>query len=325
MFLTGCSKNDGSIPGWPWYDDTDPDEWIDVSDKFGKLPEYVKVYSADQTKSMKGRMPVAYIATVDASKASFKVWGLEDPTLQGSSDALRTPTEIYNTMDSPTIVMNGGYFYVDSNINYPSSLAMNDGHLFSPNINYSSLDWVSIYYPTRAVFVEHTDGTYEAAWTYWADSDHHYLYQEPAHNSYASEPLAQPSADFPEGAEIFSAKTAIGAGPVLIKDGVIRNTYTYELFQETEDVGVKITNPRSAIGITDDNRLVFFVCEGRNMTEDVPGYTTEEVAKILLSFGCVEAINLDGGGSSCLLINGIETIQPSDGKQRSVGSLIYVK
>ena len=61
------------------------------------------------------------------------------------------------------------------------------------------------------------------------------------------------------------------------------------------------------------------------MTEGVKGYSTENVAKILLEFGCTDAVNLDGGGSTCLLINGIETVQPTDGAQRSVGSCIYIK
>ena len=41
---------------------------------------------------------------------------------------------------------------------------------------------------------------------------------------------------------------------------------------------------------------------------------------------CYEAINLDGGGSSCLLVNGKETIKPSDPTgQRPVPAIFYVK
>ncbi len=50
--------------------------------------------------------------------------------------------------------------------------------------------------------------------------------------------------------------------------------------------------------------------EGRNKTESIPGLTLQEVANRLLEIGCSEAINLDGGGSSCMLINGKETIKP---------------
>jgi len=45
-----------------------------------------------------------------------------------------------------------------------------------------------------------------------------------------------------------------------------------------------------------------------------------------MSLGCVEALNLDGGGSSCLLINGIETIKPSDKEgERPVPGVFIVK
>ena len=117
----------------------------------------------------------------------------------------------------------------------------------------------------------------------------------------------------------------IGAGPVLIKDKQIRNTWRFECLPGDYDVNCLNPDPRTAIGVTADKKLVLFVCEGREMTEGVKGYSTENVAKILLEFGCTDAVNLDGGGSTCLLINGIETVQPTDGAQRSVGSCIYIK
>jgi exopolysaccharide biosynthesis protein len=46
---------------------------------------------------------------------------------------------------------------------------------------------------------------------------------------------------------------------------------------------------------------------------------------ILLDLDCVEAVNLDGGGSSCMLVNGKETIKVSDGRQRAVASVVMLK
>lgn len=63
--------------------------------------------------------------------------------------------------------------------------------------------------------------------------------------------------------------------------------------------------------------LILFY-EGRNVTKGVKGMTLEEATNVLLEIVCIKALNLDGGGSSCMLINGKETIKPSDGKQRSV-------
>ena len=71
--------------------------------------------------------------------------------------------------------------------------------------------------------------------------------------------------------------------------------------------------------------MIMFVCEGREMTKGVFGLTTADVANVLLDLGCVEAINLDGGGSSCMLVCGKQTIKVSDGTQRAVGSTIMIK
>ena len=67
------------------------------------------------------------------------------------------------------------------------------------------------------------------------------------------------------------------------------------------------------------------MCEGRQKTSGVYGLTTADIANVLLDLYCVEAINLDGGGSSCMLVNGKETIKVSDGSQRAVGSTIMLK
>ena len=61
------------------------------------------------------------------------------------------------------------------------------------------------------------------------------------------------------------------------------------------------------------------------MTEGVKGLTTADLANVLLDLDCVEAINLDGGGSSCMLVNGKETIKVSDGTQRSVASTVMIR
>ena len=322
----GCTRTGGDIPEkWPWNDpDADNLPWTEITDgSFGTLPEGVRLYRSPEI--LNGKKAVAYIATADLSKVSFHVWGLNDPELDGSEDALRTPGELFQAAGSPVLVMNGGYFYTDSGINYPASLAVEDGTLLSPNINYASEDWVTLYYPTKAAFIQHRNGSLEAAWTYFADADHHYLYQIPAENAYGDSPKPIPDGEYPEQAAAFEARTAIGAGPVLLKGGELRNTWRYECLPGDYDTNCAHPDPRTAIGATADGRLVLFVCEGREMTEGVKGYSTEDVAKLLKEFGCVEAINLDGGGSSCLLVNGNETILPSDGAQRSVGSCIYIK
>jgi exopolysaccharide biosynthesis protein len=69
--------------------------------------------------------------------------------------------------------------------------------------------------------------------------------------------------------------------------------------------------------------LIILVVEGRN--PNAGGATLLQEAQILKDLGCVEALNLDGGGSSCLLINGKETIKPSDKKQRAVPAVFIIQ
>ena len=73
--------------------------------------------------------------------------------------------------------------------------------------------------------------------------------------------------------------------------------------------------------------MILFGCEGDGMTTGVAGMTTENVANIMKALGCTDAINLDGGGSSCMLVNGQETIKTSDssGDERSVASVVTLK
>ncbi|MET0300563.1 MAG: phosphodiester glycosidase family protein, partial [Flavitalea sp.] len=51
-----------------------------------------------------------------------------------------------------------------------------------------------------------------------------------------------------------------------------------------------------------------------------------EEAQILLDLGCQEALNLDGGGSSSMLVNGKPTIKPSDkGNERPVPAVFLIR
>jgi len=55
------------------------------------------------------------------------------------------------------------------------------------------------------------------------------------------------------------------------------------------------------------------------------GATLQQAAQLMVDLGCVEALNLDGGGSSCMLINGKETIKPSDkGVERPVPAVFLI-
>ncbi|WP_461484897.1 phosphodiester glycosidase family protein, partial [Pedobacter sp.] len=68
---------------------------------------------------------------------------------------------------------------------------------------------------------------------------------------------------------------------------------------------------RSAIGYTANNKVIMIAAEGNN-PNGAAGLTLAELAQVMKEMGCVGAINLDGGGSTALYINGTHTVKPSD-------------
>ena len=117
-------------------------------------------------------------------------------------------------------------------------------------------------------------------------------------------------------------KTVIGGGPMLVQNGIQHITNDEE--QMFPGKAINDRHPRTAIGYTRDHKLIILVVEGRNKGI-AEGASLVHLSNILVSLGCVEALNLDGGGSSCLLINGKETIKPSDKEgQRPVPAVLVV-
>lgn len=82
-------------------------------------------------------------------------------------------------------------------------------------------------------------------------------------------------------------------------------------------------DPRTAIGYTDDGIVWLLTCDGRK-TFGADGLTYKEMAYIFQTLGCVNAANLDGGGSAQMLIRhpiaGVWQIRnsPADGTERPV-------
>ena len=289
------------------------DDW-EQKYSFGELPEYISVFQ--YKKDFPDKKANVFIGVVDISinKGKFSILG--------NKTGYQTPSQFYSNSSKPTIILNGGYFWSGTSL----GLMIRDGITISHAqsiVNRLYQNVQTPYYPTQGAFGLDINGQYSAQWVYESNNKL-YSYPTPSPNKASEKPYPIPSATFPDGAVEWKPKDAIGAGPLLIKNGIYKNLWENELFDEASGVGPTANHPRSAIAYHPNGYLVFFVCEGRNKTPYTPGLKLQEVAHILLALGCTEAINLDGGGSSCMLINGQETIKPSDGKQRTITNAIAI-
>jgi hypothetical protein len=83
-------------------------------------------------------------------------------------------------------------------------------------------------------------------------------------------------------------------------------------------------NPRTGIGVTRDGRLLLVVVDGRRPRYSI-GLTMIAFARLMKRLGAVEAVNLDGGGSSTMVVRGKVVNRPSDGpRQRNVTSAALI-
>lgn len=108
---------------------------------------------------------------------------------------------------------------------------------------------------------------------------------------------------------------ALGGNAIIVKDG--------QVF-ETPQTGAD-KEPRTAVGIKADGKVIFLTVDGRQEPYSA-GLSMEELAELMISMGAVQAINLDGGGSSTFLSrtpgNDILDVKnrPSDNSERSVAN-----
>lgn len=94
-----------------------------------------------------------------------------------------------------------------------------------------------------------------------------------------------------------NVKHIISGGPYLVKDSEV---YVDMTAQKLGAIGGR--NPRSAIGYTAENNLILVAVDGREGSSI--GMTLMELGGFMKSIGCVNAINLDGGGSTVMYVNG---------------------
>lgn len=109
-------------------------------------------------------------------------------------------------------------------------------------------------------------------------------------------------------------------GPALVENGEITVDTNTEVGQ------AMASNPRTAIGIIDENHYIIVVSDGR--TSESQGLSLYQMAEVMKSYGVKTAYNLDGGGSSTLYFNGQVINKPTTGgnkiSERAVSDIVYI-
>ncbi len=119
-----------------------------------------------------------------------------------------------------------------------------------------------------------------------------------------------------------SAAQAVGGGPHLLVNGQIAIDGPAEGF----DSGfTDLTNPRTAVGTTRDGRhLIVVTVDGRQIISK--GVTLGDLALIMQRYGAWNAMNFDGGGSTCMAVGGLVVSSPEGtGAERPVADMLLVE
>ncbi len=294
--------------------------WVNVDSLFGPLPASVQVFRS--VDSLDGSPFIGYYvkARLKDRKLAFTV----DTTL----GRRLTPAAYFERNNQPLVVVNCTFFNFDKNQNL--NLVIRDGNIVGYNnhsIPMRGKDTFQYRHPLASAFGITKKRNADIAWTL-TDSSRSFAYasqlapDKPIRDSVMRPSFTDLQTGYRLHYEKWKMKTAIGGGPVLVQEGRVKITNNEELKFAGKAIGDK--HPRTCIGYTTDGYLIIMAIQGR-FPGIAEGATLEQGARLLVGLGCVEALNLDGGGSSCLLINGKETIQPSDkGGQRPVPAVFLI-
>jgi exopolysaccharide biosynthesis protein len=252
-------------------------KWKIISD----LPNNIILYQGyDQ------QIPIRAWTVVVPNKKKNKVKVL----VSNDSDGLDTPGNFAKSTNA-LVVINGGYFSSGQHSTHHIGLLKSDNILHEPASSTVIRDNIR-YNVTRGALGIFNNGDIDIGWAS-TKGDSILVWNKPINNR----PGKPGISDF-GNAKFWDVIDAMHAGPILISDGKINITSEEEVFFNTPVDGVQ---PRSAIGYRLNGDIVIIVVDGRQV--DSRGVYLEELAILMSQFNCYEALNLDGGGSSALIID----------------------
>ena len=279
--------------------------WEIVESTTPNFPAGIKIM-----KGRNGELPInAWAAIIDPRDPDVDL----NVIVSEDIDRRETLTQ-FSQNKKARVVVNGGYFLIDKTPTEHVGLLYVNNRTVAPATK-SVLRNNKRYFTARGALGFLDDGGIDIAWV-TSRNDSLFNFAEPLKNQ-PEEPVD--SFDFSK-AETWEVDDAIHAGPVLMHDGKIRVTSNEEVFFGST---IPDIHPRTAAGYRNSGELVLLVVDGRQV--DSRGVDLQELAILMRDLGCVEAINLDGGGSSAMVMDGKLLNRPAGTtSQREVMSAIAV-
>lgn len=290
--------------------------WENRDANFPGLPAGIHVYRTETP--IHGRPNIAWY--VEARLTDRSIRFDTDSTL----GRRLTPSQFHERNPGAAIVVNGTFFSFADHRNL--NLLIRRGRLSGYNVMAlpgRGRDTLTYHHVTRSAIGIDRRRRADVAWLFTDSARRHALALEEAPRHWKDSSATADVSQILEGKpRAWRMRTAIGGGPVLVHGGRMRITNDEErmfMGKAREDL-----HPRTAMGYTADGRLLILAVEGRHKGV-ADGASLSDLANVFLSLGAEEALNLDGGGSSCLLVMGKPTIQPSDKEgQRAVPGVFII-
>lgn len=303
-------------------------KWQNVDSAFQPLPPSVHVYFTNTAIDTSPFRAYYLVADLNDKKLNF--------TTDTSHDRRLTPSKFFERNNKPLVVVNCTFFSYETNRSL--NTVIKDGKLLGYNINTINgrgKDTFTYRHPFGSALGISKKRKADVAWLFTdSASSIPMAFQQPllpikdsipglsrkTVTNYVHSGSGNAAAE--NSMSKWKMQTAVGGGPVLLQNGEIKVTNNEELKFTGKAIADK--HPRTAMGYTADGKLIILMIEGRNKVAG--GATLTQEAQLFKDLGCVEALNLDGGGSSCLLVNGKETITVSDKEgQRSVPAVFIIE
>ncbi len=291
--------------------------WQNVDHLYQPLPSGVHVYFTND--SINGKPNSAYYVEADLKNKSLLF-----STVVGAGKRY-TPFEYYQKEQFPLIVVNSSFFEFAHNSNL--NTVINQGKMLAYNLHTlagKGKDSLTYKHMLGSAIGISKKRKADIAWLYTDSSSMYPLATQEVVNAIKDSIAYLRVNQFKQPVHFtkWKMQTAVGGGPVLIQNGNINITNNEEL--KFSGRAILDKHPRTAMGYTKNGQLIIMAVEGR-FPGRAEGVDLEQLAKLLKDIGCMEALNLDGGGSSCLLINGKQTIRPSDKEgQRPVPAVFLI-